>query len=52
MPVFTCVSVFPATFTQVEVVHMALALHQALCSAVYTEELTFLIGLEPVLDNS
>ena len=52
MPVFTCVSVFPATFTQVEVLHMALALHQALCSAVYTEELTFLIGLEPVLDNS
>lgn len=45
-------SVFPATSTQVEVLHMALALHQALCSAVYTEELASLIGLEPVLYNS
>lgn len=51
-PIFTCMSVFPATSTQVEVLHMALALHQALCSAVYTEELASLIGLEPVLYNS
>lgn len=46
MPIFTRMSVFPATSAQVEV------LHQALCSAVYTEELTSFIGLEPVLDNS
>lgn len=52
MPIFTLMSVFPATSTQVEVLHMALALHQALCGAVYTEELTSFIGLEPVLDNS
>lgn len=50
MSIFACMGVFPVSSTQVEVLQMAGAPHQAHCSAVCTAEVASFTGL--VRDSS